>query len=331
MLTFRKLASVLAVTGALAAAGVAQAATIDGGLVVGRNTLLDESRETYVDNGDGLFGVGDVIFGYIRISDFQPSGAAGNNQVYGVFSQQVLAGSAGRNVVFGATTVAGLTLKELLGNNANVGASALAAFYDSPAPFTDLINSNPAGPPANMQGYIDYIRNTGALRVVAGFGDADDFLFSEISLQATGLGVAVGSPNIIFTNPALGPNYTIASNFGAFSVLYNDTSFVFNDVVPTGNPVGGAVLGEIVISSGTTAGANTDDVLPFPKNWLNAGAFSQSQCETQEETSIACGFINKNNFTVDVSRVPEPGSMVLLSGALLALGGLSRRLKRRAA
>lgn len=327
MFKINKLASVMMVAGLLAA-GVAQAATINGGLVGGLNSVLDESRESYVDgNNNGLFDAGDVIFGYIRISDFQPKGAQGNNQVYGVFSQQVMAGSAGRDVIFGATTVAGLRLKDLLGGDANVNASALAAFYDKPTSYVDLINSNPPGPPASMGGYLDYIRNNGTLRLVAGMDQADDFLYSEISRQAAGLGVLVGSSNAIFANAALNSGYTVASNFGAFTFSYNNTNFAF-DEVQTFNPVTGLFVdANIVISSGTTSGANGSNTLPSPTNWKEAGG-AFAQCGTPAG-DVACGFQNKNDFLVNVA-VPEPGSLALASLALIALGGLARRKSKSA-
>lgn len=326
MFKIGKLAS--AVTAGLLAVGAAQAATINGGLVGGLNSILDESRESYVDaNSNGRFDAGDVIFGYIRISDFQPKGVTGNNQVYGVFSQQVLPGSAGRNVLFGATTVAGLRLVDLLGGDANVNTSAIAAFYDKPAPYTDLINTNPPGPPTSMGGYLDYIRNNGTLRLVAGLDQADDFLFSEITLQAAGLGVTVGAPNGVFANPALNSAFTVAGNFGGFTFSYNNTDFTFDEVL-TFNPVTGLfVNADIAISSGTTAGANGVNTLPAPTNWKEAGG-AFAQCATALGDA-ACGFQNKNDFLVNVA-VPEPGSLALTSLALLALGGLARRKSKSA-
>ncbi|GAB4169120.1 MAG: hypothetical protein Fur0039_07730 [Rhodocyclaceae bacterium] len=321
-------AATLAVGLALAAGG-AQAVTIAGGLVGGGNTLLDESREVYVDvNNDGLFSIGDVIYGYIRISDFQPKAVTGNNQVYGVFSQQIVGSSlGGLGVFFGPTTVAGLTLADLLGGDPNVNAAAIAGFYDRPAPYVDIINANPPGPPANMEGYIDYIRNNGTLRVVAGFSDPDDFLFSLINPLT---GASVGGSNAAFVG--LPTSITVASNSGAFSVSYNNTPFIFQDLVPVAGP-GGPVLAEVAVSSGTTAGTgNPADGFanPLPQNWLESGYAGAAQCTAPDAGGIPrdtnCGFIDKNNFSVNV--VPEPGSLALLSLALVGVGALTRRRVR---
>lgn len=331
MKNLKKLTPVALALG-LATVGVAaQAATIASGLVNGKNDVIDESRETYVDaNRNGLFDAGDVIFGYIRISDFQPSGATPNNQVYGVFSQEIDVKSSGRDVYFKPTTVAGLTLSALLGNDANVNANALAAFYDKGTPFTDLINTNPAGPPTDMQGYLDYIRTNGDLRMVAGFSDVDDFLYSEVTRGASNIGIGVGSSNALFVSAL--SSFTMSGNSGAFSISYNAVPGVtFNDVVPVLDPLGNIVLAEVAVSSGTTAGAAGNNVLPAPKNWLEATGYAQCAVPDGQGGFVDtnCGFTNKNNFTVDVSKVPEPASLSLFSLALLGLTRLTRGRKNQ--
>jgi len=315
-------AAALVLALSLAGIGSASAVTINDGLVVGENTLIDESRETYVDaNSNGFFDAGDVIYGYIRISDFQPGGDPATNQVYGIFTQQVAPTSSGRNVIFEATTVAGLTLADLTGDG-NVTANSIAAFYDRPTSYTDLININPA-PADSMQDYVDYIVDNGSLRIVAGLDGVDDFLFSEISLSAASNGILVGSPNFYFNQPFANNNFTIASNFGAFSLIYEDTDFEFLTQT-IANPLGGVAFAEIGIQQGTTGGAEGAAVLPSPKGWLEAGV-GYTQCTSSTGVEGPCGFTNKNNFTVNVAQVPEPASLSLLGLGLLGMGAIARR------
>lgn len=300
------------------AAGAAQAVTINNGLVLGSNTLEDASRETYVDvNNDGRFNAGDVIFGYIQIANLSPAGAVANNQIYGIFSQQIAASSSGRNVVFEATTAAGLTLKDLAGGNAHVGANALAAFYDRSTPYTNLTTTAAPGAPTSMQDYLNYIHSNGTLRVVAGFGDADDFLVSEIN-SAFSSTMSVGDSNAPIIN--LGAGVRVAANDGAFSVLWNNTDWDFNEQALTAT-----IDGQILVSGGSTTGSGNST--PLPQTWLNAGA-GNPQCTSSLGADTNCGFTDKNDFVVDVSRkVPEPGSLGLFSAAMLALAGFARRRK----
>lgn len=314
------------------AAGAAQAVDLNAGLLPGFNTLVDESRETYIDaNGDGKFNVGDVLMGYVRMSDFQPAGVPGqsaNLQLWAVFSEEIATGSNGGNIIFKPTTVAGLTLKELLGNDANVGANAFAALYDKPTPYTDIINLAPPTNPSNMKGYFDYIRNNGTLRIVGGFGDSDDFLSSINSPTA---GLNIGDPNGIIPQAVFGLD-TIAANYGAISILYNNTDWLFNEMNAT-NPLasGGRnnADGQIIISRGTTGG--TAGAPPVPANWLDAGSDASNtpyaQCLTLNGDQN-CGFTAKNDFAVNVyKQLPEPGSLGLFSTALLGLAGFARRRK----
>lgn len=327
MLNLRKLTSVMLVAGLMAAVGAAQATTISGGLIGGQNTIQDESRESYIDaNRDGKFSVGDVIIGYIRISDFQPSGTSANNQVYGVFSQQVAASSAGSIINFEATTVAGLTLNALLGGNANVNANAIAAFYDKPVSYVDIINNVAPGGPTKMQDYLTYIAG-GTLRMVAGLDSGSNWIQSTISAQGSAAGVSLGSANATFLSPILTPGVSITNNSGGLTLSYNNTGLMFNAQAAI-NPILAAVVTADVTLSGSTKGANGNGVLPSPKStWLSAGA-GVAQCSTVAGNQ-ACGFEDKNDFAVDV-KVPEPGSLALVGVALLGLGGAVRRKSRAA-
>lgn len=303
------------------ALGAAQATTINAGLVPGvPNLVIDESREAYVDAGSpGVFGVGDVIFGYIRISDFQPSGLTGGNSVYGIFSQEVIAvgGPLGITVTFGPTTVAGLTLSALTGAATPVG--SIVALYDTAAFSVDLINASPGGA-TKMKDYLDLITAEGTLRLIAGFSDVDDFLLSTTALIGAPTSSLIGVPSGI----------TIASTAGALSVLFNATIFTYDDTVPASGPpplFGPFALAEIGVSSGTVAG--TSPALPSPQTWLVADypGFSFTQCTSVLGADTPCGFIDKNNFNVN-PQLPEPSTHLLLGLALLALAGFRLRRKQ---
>jgi hypothetical protein len=323
MVRANRLAKALAAAAALGLFGVAQAqTTINNGLTPGvQNLVQDESRETYVDvNRNGLFDTGDVIFGFIQIQNFAPSGALAGNAVYGVFSQQVTSFS-GTSINFGATTVAGLTLQALTGNAA-APAGSIASFYDNAAGYsTNLITTALAGA-TSMKSYIDFITGNGTLRLTAALSRPSDFLVSGSSFAGAANSNFIGLPS----------NVTVASTGGGLTVVQNNTNFSYASNVTASSPPGYAPLildniAQLGISAGTVSGSA--NATPIPQVWLNAdyGAFNFQQCSSAAGADIACGFIDKNDFGLAPIRVPEPGSLLLVSGALLGLAGVGRRRK----
>lgn len=325
MLNLRKVASGLAIAGLFGCVATASATTINAGFVPGiHNQIQDESREAYVDaNGNGNFDVGDVIFGYVQINNFAQSGLNANNAVYGVFSQQITS-IVGSHILFGTTTVAGLTLDALTGNANTAG--GIAAFYDKAGVGgygTDLITT-PVGGATGMKDYIDFITApTATLRLVAGFATspakANEFLASQSDLA--------GAANSNFIN--LPDSVTVAATSGGLSVLFNHTNFTYSSTETSNTPwfLGGISGNDygVSISGGSVSGAGTGTTSPVPNAWLNAdyGAFDFKQCSNATSGDVKCGFTDKNNF--GLTPIPEPGTLALVALSLIGLGFAGRR------
>jgi hypothetical protein len=172
---FQKLG--LAAALALAVAVPVGATDINGGLTSGvLNTIEDQDREAFIDNGDGVLGVGDVFVGFVRLDNFLPSGADPGDTVYGIISNQIIATNVGGDATIfslGVTTVAGLTLAELTGDaNATGG---MFAIYDG-ITAADLI-TNTIGA-TTIFDYINYI-NDGTLRLVTGIVSPDNYVMVD--------------------------------------------------------------------------------------------------------------------------------------------------------
>jgi len=308
----------VAVALALGLATSAGAATINQGLTSGAlNTIEDQDREAYIDaNGDGLISIGDVFIGVVRIDNFLPSGLAGNNQVYGIISNQIV-GFANLGLVqavaLGPTVAGGgLSLAELTGDANNTG--AMVAVYDAAAPFSeDLINA-PTGP--SMLDMIDLITGEGTLRLAIGIVDptaGNDYLTAYV-----GTGFGVGSPNGIFTTTPTSANF---GNYGGgLSVMFNNTAFSYLDNVVTVDLATGLHTTEVGIANGAFRGAIGDG-----NEAIFGSVPGQTQCSVADGLA-PCGFVTDADFFV--SPVPEPGSLALLGAALLGFAGLRRKAKK---
>jgi len=172
------------------------------------NTLEDQSREAFIDRNplgdapDGVFGVGDVLVGFVRIDNKSPPPGATPNHMYAIFSQQITSfGIFIPGVIavvnFSPTTAAGLTLSALTG----VGpASGIVALYDSVPVFpTDLIATSPGdltgNGTTNLFDYFKSIKDNGTLQLIAGFGgaasQADDYFKATVTDPAGSVTVAL--------------------------------------------------------------------------------------------------------------------------------------------
>jgi hypothetical protein len=317
----------IAVTFAMAVGmGAANATTISGGLTTGENLVIDESREAYVDaNHSGFFDAGDVIIGYIKIDKFSTTGLSANNQVYGVFSQQVLsANPTTGSVVFTPTTVSGLTLSDLTGcSNCSDG---LFALYDRTTPYTTDIIQNPLVTATDMQDYVDFIVNNGTLELVGSTSVAGNFIVSAVQQNPLTGQNFLATPNSLFVG--LSSSITIASTAAALTFTENNTGLAFAPSEVTLTPLGFVPAGfdtsQLSVNSGTVSGSGAAG--PTPQNWLKVTGFTQCLVGG---VSTPCGFIDKNNFNVNVAQVPEPGSLALIGLALMGAVGVGMRRKQQ--
>jgi hypothetical protein len=311
------LASGLAAALALGLSVPAGATPIGQGLTSGvLNTIEDQDREAYIDNGDGVLGIGDVFVGFVRLDNFLPSGKPGGNTVYGVISNQITAVNVGGDpTVFslGTTTKAGLTLAELTGN-ANA-AGGMFAIYDN-VPAADLIANSISA--TNIFGYINYI-TTGSLELVAGIVSADNYLMVDNTAA-----FPAGVSNALF--PTLTASITTGGFSGGLDVVYNGLAgWTFTDTVVTFDALGNVHTTSVGIGNGAVRGASGDG---------NEGAFTNAPGYTQctvpntagAPTNTACGFITKADFFV--APIPEPGTLALLGAGLLSALGLRRRKEK---
>jgi hypothetical protein len=289
------------------------------------NTFEDDSREAFFDTGSGntgTFGVGDVIVGIVQIEHRStPSTVSVNNSTYAVFSQQVTSVSGG-TVQFGATTVAGLTIGDLVPGTSS---GAMVALLTSTAAgySTNLITTAPANQTGTatvtMADYIKFLTNNGTLQMSFGQGAGDFFT------AALGGGGAPTTADIVNS----GSSITFANFTSALSVLQNNTGFVFADDVACNTPPGatppGGTLAQLCISAGAVDGANGTN----PANFLDGSELAAlAQCG--DTGSTPCGFIDNADFTVHPTQaVPEPASMILFGFGLAAIGMYGRRGRNR--
>lgn len=314
---FKKLG--LAAALALAVAAPVGAADINTGLTPGVvNTIEDQDREAFIDNGDGVLGVGDVFIGFVRVDDFGPSGAGSGNSVYGVISNQITAVD-GTGLIFslGVTTTMGLRLEDLTGDANTTG--GMFAIYDGIAPL-NLISALPpdvAGAlgVVDMFDYIDYITG-GDLRLVAGITSPGDFLtVTNISAYPA------GTPTAAF--PSLSTTLTTGSFVGGMDLLYNNTNFIFDPTIQAFDPLTGTLqYVQVGIGSGAVRGATG---ATNAANFINAPG--QIQCTSANGANVPCGFTTDADFFV-APRLPEPGSLALLGAALLAGFAVRRGVKK---
>jgi hypothetical protein len=331
---------------AMAFSPLASASFLDSLFVSGvDNTFNDNSREAAIDRSaagapDGVFGVGDVLVGFVRLEQADPKSVDITNRLYAIFTQQVSSifapGTPSERIIFEATTVGGLTLADLTGI-AGLPAGAAIAVYSTPAE-PNLITSLPStGAGSTLADYFADI-TAGTLEIVAGFGTAADHIISDPNGTAAsftytdeillkGIGALPTSVTAASTTGGL----SVFAGFGASTSTYAPTVLTINDV--TGLPS----FHQLVITSGTTRGSVGD---ANRLNFTDASGFGggpHAQCTDTTSAGVPvgalgalpCGFSDNADFVVHPLLVPEPGTLAVLGLGLLGMAGLRRRMALR--
>lgn len=340
MLATKKLAGLAASVGLLLGmATSAQASYLTSTLTSGvQNDYEDQTREAFFDNGDGVFGVGDILTGFVRIDDkTQPNSINVQDKIYGVFSQQIIAtvdfaGNPSPNgpiAIWGAVNPAagtGLSLAEL-GVAGALPTDMVAVYSKGGAGFGDLVGTSPGDRTLNgsvtLADYLDVIMTEGTLDIRGGLSDMP-LCSGGTSDCFQGFSTAIGASTM--TIPGMPSSITIASFVGALESSLDPVGWELLDEEIVVMMYDGAInTAEIGISAGTVRGAlNIVNYL----EWTDGSELStMNQCfHLETQTNMPCGFVGDADY--HIFPVPEPASIALLGMGLVGLGAARRRRRQ---
>lgn len=326
-------------TGLLLGLGsAAQASFVSDLLTSGvQNDFEDQSREAFIDaNQDGLFGVGDIYTGFLKMDDkTAPDGVDLENHVYAIFSQEVVnIPAAGIAELGPVTSDPNLTLASL--GVPGAGPQDTIALFSSevtPTGFSvDLITASPGEQTGNgtvtLADYFALILNEGTLELLAGIYDTPTCTGGTADcFQGTGVFASNLANELLLT---LASSTTAANFIAGVETSLDPTGFTILDVTQAGifsPPFVPITISELSISNGAARGSLG---VVNAAEWINASELTTSpQCTVQATgANVPCGLVNDADFAIFPESIPEPATIALLGGGLLGLGAVRRRRRR---
>jgi hypothetical protein len=170
----------------------------------------------------------------------------------------------------------------------------------------------------NLFDYFKAIKDNMTLNLIAGFGsgptNTDDYF------TATVVSAALLGPGGASLVPTLQTSVTVANFTAGLTILQNnDPEVIYNELVQSSN----LTLHQLVIANGSVRGTSADPPVTNANEWT----------KIDPDLTIIYnyynpgGFITDADFFVNVTVIPEPGTLALMGSILsvLGVGYVSRR------
>lgn len=257
------------------------------------DTLEDDSRAAFIDDGDTSFGVGDTIYGFISVSDTS-SGNPSPDEIAILFAFDV----TGTTVSQDGTTYF----------THSAPAAGLASFVD--AAFAPVVSITTPGLATTADATFVIVANTGTRdplsSEIANGGDLKGFIPAEGWVyQATG-GIDPGSADFLHLEASGGAR----AEFGGFTIF--------------DHPFGSSV---VFLPVTVDNFAEEDFVAPFSPTSTHDVAIDDATVTPKFLSPTAGGWTFVDSSNMRLNAVPEPASFAIW-GSLAGLGLLLRKRRR---